>query len=170
MQPAEGFWSGGKFNFTMSIPKTYPHEAPKVHCNTKVYHPNIDLNGKVCLNILREDWKPTLSITSVVLGLQFLFMDPNPGDPLNKAAADTMKDNEAQFQRNVSTSMRGGRVRLRRPRCPLPAGGNPLPPPPPRARRAHPTSRAHRWLFFAQVDGEHFPRSLVSNKRPYDDY
>ena len=109
MQPAEGFWSGGKFNFTMSIPKTYPHEAPKVHCNTKVYHPNIDLNGKVCLNILREDWKPTLSITSVVLGLQFLFMDPNPGDPLNKAAADTMKDNEAQFQRNVSTSMRGGR-------------------------------------------------------------
>ena len=111
MHPAEGFWSGGKFNFTMSIPKTYPHEAPKVHCNTKVYHPNIDLNGKVCLNILREDWKPTLSITSVVLGLQFLFMDPNPGDPLNKAAADTMKDNEAQFQRNVSTSIVGGATR-----------------------------------------------------------
>ena len=51
-----------------------------------MYHPNIDLQGKVCLNILREDWKPTLSMSAVVLGLQFLFSEPNPGDPLNKGA------------------------------------------------------------------------------------
>ncbi|KAJ7966714.1 Ubiquitin-conjugating enzyme family protein [Quillaja saponaria] len=36
------------------------HEAPKVKCKTKVYHPNIDLEGNVCLGILREDWKPVL--------------------------------------------------------------------------------------------------------------
>mgnify|MGYP003330801921 CR=1 FL=1 len=76
----------------------------------QVYHPNIDLQGKVCLNILREDWKPTLSITAVVLGLQFLFVEPNPGDPLNKNAAQTMKDNEDKFRQNVRQSMRGGRV------------------------------------------------------------
>jgi hypothetical protein len=40
----------------------------------QVYHPNIDLDGNICLNILREDWKPVLSITSVVYGLQFLFL------------------------------------------------------------------------------------------------
>ena len=40
----------------------------------QVYHPNIDLEGKICLNILREDWKPVLSISSVVYGLQFLFL------------------------------------------------------------------------------------------------
>ena len=34
--PEEGFWLGGKFEFSLDIPKTYPHEAPKVHCNTKV--------------------------------------------------------------------------------------------------------------------------------------
>jgi ubiquitin-conjugating enzyme E2 M len=39
-----------------------------------VYHPNIDLEGKICLNILREDWKPVLSISSVIYGLQFLFL------------------------------------------------------------------------------------------------
>jgi hypothetical protein len=39
-----------------------------------VYHPNIDLEGNICLNILREDWKPVLSISSVVYGLQFLFL------------------------------------------------------------------------------------------------
>lgn len=40
----------------------------------QVYHPNIDLEGNICLNILREDWKPVLSISSVIYGLQFLFL------------------------------------------------------------------------------------------------
>ena len=40
----------------------------------QVYHPNIDLEGNVCLNILREDWKPVLSINSVLYGLQYLFL------------------------------------------------------------------------------------------------
>lgn len=52
----------------------YPHEAPKVKCETKVYHPNIDLEGNVCLNILREDWKPVLTINAIVYGLQYLFL------------------------------------------------------------------------------------------------
>ena len=40
----------------------------------QVYHPNIDLEGNICLNILREDWKPVLSINSVIYGLNFLFI------------------------------------------------------------------------------------------------
>ena len=40
----------------------------------QVFHPNIDLEGNICLNILREDWKPVLSINSVLFGLSFLFM------------------------------------------------------------------------------------------------
>lgn len=46
-----------------------------LHCvHTQVYHPNIDTEGNICLNILREDWKPVLSINSVVYGLNFLFL------------------------------------------------------------------------------------------------
>lgn len=52
----------------------YPHEPPKVKCETPVYHPNIDLEGNVCLNILREDWKPVLTVNSIVYGLQYLFL------------------------------------------------------------------------------------------------
>lgn len=52
----------------------YPHEPPKVKCETAVYHPNIDLEGNVCLNILREDWKPVLTVNSIVYGLQYLFL------------------------------------------------------------------------------------------------
>ncbi len=43
-------------------------------CETKVSHPNIDLEGNVGLNILREDWKPVLTINSIVYGLQYLFL------------------------------------------------------------------------------------------------
>lgn len=50
----------------------------------QIYHPNIDLEGNICLNILREDWKPVLSLQAVLVGLQYLFLEPNADDPLNK--------------------------------------------------------------------------------------
>mmetsp|Transcript_51681 Transcript_51681/g.134901 ORF Transcript_51681/g.134901 Transcript_51681/m.134901 type:complete len:182 (+) Transcript_51681:24-569(+) len=105
--PDEGFWKGGKFSFSFSIPSDYPHTPPKVLCTTKVFHPNIDLEGKVCLNILRDDWKPVLDISAVINGLFFLFLEPNPSDPLNKDAAELMKDNIAQFKAVVQRSLRG---------------------------------------------------------------
>eukprot|EP00795_Rhopilema_esculentum_P011464 gene11464-21673_t len=88
----------------------YPHEPPKVKCETMVYHPNIDLEGNVCLNILREDWKPVLTINSIVYGLQYLFLEPNPEDPLNKDAAEILRQNRRLFEQNVARSMRGGYI------------------------------------------------------------
>jgi hypothetical protein len=54
---------------------------------SQIYHPNVDLDGNVCLNILREDWKPVLNLNSVMVGLQYLFLEPNADDPLNKGEA-----------------------------------------------------------------------------------
>ena len=70
----QGFYKGGRFSFSFKVGPNYPHEPPKVKCETQVYHPNIDLEGNVCLNILREDWKPVLTINSIVYGLQYLFL------------------------------------------------------------------------------------------------
>jgi ubiquitin-conjugating enzyme E2 M len=50
----------------------------------QLYHPNINLVGNICLNILRDDWRPILNIQNVIHGLIFLFLDPNPDDPLNR--------------------------------------------------------------------------------------
>uniref|UniRef100_A0A3P8VAC6 NEDD8-conjugating enzyme UBC12 n=1 Tax=Cynoglossus semilaevis TaxID=244447 RepID=A0A3P8VAC6_CYNSE len=88
----------------------YPHEPPKVKCETMVYHPNIDLEGNVCLNILREDWKPVLTVNSIIYGLQYLFLEPNPEDPLNKEAAEVLQTNRRLFEQNVHRSLRGGYV------------------------------------------------------------
>ncbi|CAB4061902.1 UBE2M [Lepeophtheirus salmonis] len=79
--PDEGYYRDGRFVFTFKIGASYPHEPPKVKCETKVYHPNIDLEGNVCLNILREDWKP-----------------PNPEDPLNKQAAIELQRSRREFE------------------------------------------------------------------------
>lgn len=68
-----GMYKGGSFKFTFAINSNFPHEPPKVKCTHKIYHPNIDLEGNVCLNILREDWKPVLNLNAVIVGLQVRF-------------------------------------------------------------------------------------------------
>ncbi|KEZ38604.1 hypothetical protein SAPIO_CDS10598 [Scedosporium apiospermum] len=111
IEPDEGMYRGGTFTFTFAINQNFPHEPPKVRCREKIYHPNIDLEGKVCLNILREDWKPVLNLNAVIVGLQFLFLEPNASDPLNKEAADDLRQTREMFKRNVRTSMNGGSVK-----------------------------------------------------------
>lgn len=70
IEPDEGMYKGGRFIFTFAVPQEFPHAPPKVKCTQKIYHPNIDLEGNVCLNILREDWKPVLNLNAVIVGLQ----------------------------------------------------------------------------------------------------
>ncbi|KAF8167623.1 E2 ubiquitin-conjugating enzyme [Crassisporium funariophilum] len=109
--PDEGMYKGGAFNFSFAINTNYPHDPPKVKCTQTIYHPNVDLEGNVCLNILREDWKPVLNLNSVMVGLQYLFLEPNADDPLNKEAAQEMSKSREQFLNNVKTSMRGGNIK-----------------------------------------------------------
>lgn len=70
IEPDEGMYKMGTFNFSFAINQNFPHDPPKVKCMQKIYHPNIDLEGNVCLNILREDWKPVLNLNAVIVGLQ----------------------------------------------------------------------------------------------------
>ncbi|CAK9299395.1 unnamed protein product [Gordionus sp. m RMFG-2023] len=108
--PDEGFYCAGQFLFNFKVSQGYPHEPPKVKCETMVYHPNIDLEGNICLNILREDWKPVLTINSLIYGLHYLLLEPNAEDPLNKEAAEELKNNKRLFEQNVYRSMRGGYI------------------------------------------------------------
>lgn len=108
--PDRGFWSGATYTFTFVIPSHYPHTPPKVTCTNKIYHPNIDLKGNVCLNILREDWKPVLDINAVIYGLIHLFEEPNPNDPLNHDAAEEFRRDARTFERTVKRTLRGAYV------------------------------------------------------------
>jgi len=111
ISPDEGMYTGAAFTFSFTINSNYPHEPPKVKCVPKIYHPNVDLEGNVCLNILREDWKPVLNLNSVMVGLQYLFLEPNADDPLNKEAAEDLRKNRSVFTENVRQSLRGGTIK-----------------------------------------------------------
>ena len=105
--PDSGCWSAATYDFSFLVPAAYPHEPPKVICNTKIYHPNINLEGNVCLNILRDEWKPVLDINAVIYGIIYLFYEPNPDDPLNKEAAELYRTDKEQFKRVVRRTLTG---------------------------------------------------------------
>jgi ubiquitin-protein ligase len=107
LSPDEGIWKGHPHVFDISIPDDYPIKAPKVLCKTKVYHPNINPEGKICLNILREDWKPVLNLNAIFTGLHFLFLEPNPSDPLDTDAAAVYEKDFEKFKRIANNYVRG---------------------------------------------------------------
>lgn len=61
---------------------------PKVRFMTKIYHPNVDRLGRICLDILKDKWSPALQIRTVLISIQALMSAPNPDDPLNNEAAE----------------------------------------------------------------------------------
>ena len=105
---AGSYWYGGKYLFSFHFTDDFPNEPPKVLCKTKIYHPNIDYDGNVCLNILKEDWKPVFSASKCIAAVYQLFVEPNPNDPLNHDVAKLMRDNIEQFKVNVKRTLRGG--------------------------------------------------------------
>lgn len=81
-------YEGGIFELRMLLTNSYPMDPPKIFFQTKIFHPNIDDRGKICLDILKDKWTPAINIVKVVISILALMSEPNPSDPLNNKAAD----------------------------------------------------------------------------------
>ncbi|WFC94359.1 E2 ubiquitin-conjugating enzyme [Malassezia brasiliensis] len=92
--PTQSPFEGGKFKLELFLPEDYPMAPPKVRFLTKIYHPNIDKLGRICLDILKDKWSPALQIRTVLLSIQALLSAPNPDDPLANDVAEHYKTNE----------------------------------------------------------------------------
>ena len=63
MGPLESSYQGGVFFLTINFPTDYLFKQSKVAFTTWIYHPYINSNGSICLDILRSQWSPALTIS-----------------------------------------------------------------------------------------------------------
>lgn len=99
MGPPNTPFEGGVFALTIEIGEKYPFEAPKVHFNTPIYHPNITEEGKICIEILSnpDKWSPTLSLSQILASIYNLLGNPNTGHSLRPDVAKIYDTNIGQF-------------------------------------------------------------------------
>jgi ubiquitin-protein ligase len=122
MGPGDSPYSGGVFFLAIHFPTDYPFKPPKVNFTTRIYHPNINSNGSICLDILRDQWSPALTIskgmhilrqnpaavtslippdnwqTTVLLSICSMLTDPNPDDPLVPEIAHVYKTDRSRYE------------------------------------------------------------------------
>jgi ubiquitin-conjugating enzyme E2 D/E len=96
--PTESPYQGGVFKLRIQFPVDYPFKPPHIQFTTKIYHPNINGAGLICLDILKQQWSPALTISKVLLSITSLLTDPNPDDPFVPEIAHLYKINKAKYE------------------------------------------------------------------------
>lgn len=100
--PKDTPYEGGLFKLKIVFPDNYPFRPPKVQFTTRVFHPNINQKGDICLDILRDEWKPTQSIRTVLLSICSLLDMPNPDNPLDAAVANLYLSDQEKYKRTAA--------------------------------------------------------------------
>ncbi|CAH3022215.1 unnamed protein product [Porites evermanni] len=100
--PENAPYSKGAFKIEINFPAEYPFKPPKITFKTKIYHPNIDEKGQVCLPIISpENWKPAIRTDKVIQALVALIHDPEPEHPLRGDLAEEYIKDRKKFNKTA---------------------------------------------------------------------
>lgn len=90
-------YAGGTFKVKLALGKDFPQTPPKGFFLTKIFHPNVAKNGEICVNTLKKDWNPDLSIKHILLTVKCLLIFPNPESALNEEAGKLLLEHYSGF-------------------------------------------------------------------------
>lgn len=95
-------YEGGKFAIDIMLPADYPFVPPKMKYDTKIWHPNISSeSGAICLDILKNEWSPALTVRTALISLQALMSAPEPDDPQDAVVAKQYKEDPEAFAKQA---------------------------------------------------------------------
>jgi len=91
-------YEGGIFRIDIVLPSDYPFVPPKMKYDTKIWHPNISSeSGAICLDILKNEWSPALTVRTALISLQALMSAPEPDDPQDAVVAKQYKESHDEY-------------------------------------------------------------------------
>ncbi|KAL3653341.1 Ubiquitin-conjugating enzyme E2 20 [Castilleja foliolosa] len=96
----ETVFEGTEYKLSLSFPSDYPFKAPKVKFETGCFHPNVDVFGNICLDILQDKWSSAYDVRTILLSIQSLLGEPNISSPLNTQAA-ALWSNQEEYRKMV---------------------------------------------------------------------
>ncbi|CCW65919.1 unnamed protein product [Phytomonas sp. Hart1] len=102
-------YEGLEYRLSMNFPSNYPYSAPTVNFLTPCFHPNVDVHGVICLDILKERWSAAYTAGAVLLSVQSLLDNPNNQSPLNAQAAQMWGQTEG-YRRAVLATYETGSI------------------------------------------------------------
>ncbi|RGB26893.1 putative ubiquitin-conjugating enzyme [Rhizophagus diaphanus] len=98
MGPSDSPYSGGIFFLDIIFSSDYPFKPPKVRFITRIYHPNINYNGFINLDILTDEWSPKYFISNVLMSICSLLTYPIPGNSLDPDITNLFRNNRNRYE------------------------------------------------------------------------
>jgi len=111
--PKDTIYDGLKFKLTLDFTAKYPYVAPVVQFVTTCFHPNIDSEGNICLDILKDKWTALYDVRTVLISIQSLLNEPNLESPLDPMAA-TLWTKQAQFKEMMLSKYDGNETKTKK--------------------------------------------------------